>query len=285
MNTEIIQRYSRTCLFILCITGVSFGEQVKDAKSISSSQATAQTEAGGTAKTITIQAQVVGGETDETEGDDIAATGEITIVINGQKHTLPLGSNAFNLNRTFKKVIKDGEASIAVIGGGIDLDAEAIQKMIQDTAGAIDLPADLPKQAQEQLEKMLDGLPNGDTLREAIKGGLEEIPQVQLKGFSIESLSGLPEDLQKQIEKMMENPFPAAGGKVSPKGKVEVRIFRMVDGEMVPVTEDLDEDSTKQVEKKSHADRDYAALSEKLDEIMSKLDALQREVADLKASK
>lgn len=284
MNT-VIQRYSRTCLFILCINGVSFGEQVKDAKSISSTQATAQTEAGGTAKTITIQAQVEGGEADETKGDEITATGEITIVVNGQKHTLPLGSNAFNLNRTFKKVIKDGEASIAVIGGGIDLDAEAIQKMIQDTAGAIDLPADLPKQAQEQLEKMLDGLPNGDTLREAIKGGLEEIPQVQLKGFSIESLSGLPEDLHKQVEKMMANPFPAAGGKVSPKGKVEVRIFRMVDGEMVPVTENLDEDSTKEMEKKSHADRDYAALSEKLDEIMSKLDALQREVAELKASK
>ena len=100
---------------------------------------------------------------DEKNEEAEKQSGEITIEINGKKHSFSLGDETEQLNRTFKKVIRDGENSIAIIAGSVNgsgLDAESIQKMIKDASEGLpdsgelaEIVRDLPGNLSEEIEK------------------------------------------------------------------------------------------------------------------------------------
>ena len=237
-------------------------------------------------------------------------SGEITIEINGKKHSFSLGDETEKLNRSFKKVIRDGENSIAIIAGSVNgsgLDAESIEKMIKDASEGLpdsgelaeifrDLPGNLSEEIEKNLDQLSEQMPDAEEMQKAMKSRLEAmgindlgfgemivLPEIKMESFSLEGLDGLPEQIQKQLKDAMKMAGkPGASGKAN--GKATVRIFRMKDGKMIPVEEESD------IEVRVESGQDgvaegLKAVNQKLDAILQKLEKLQGEVDQLKVKK
>ncbi|MZH46498.1 MAG: anthranilate synthase component I [Nitrospinae bacterium] len=112
---------------------------------------------------ISITADVQSKVDEQRQGEGSASSkGQVTIEINGEKHQFSFEPNAENMNRTFRKVIKDGKNSIAVIEGSFDslgVNADSIEKMIQDVGGSLpdaekisDAFEDLPEETLDDLD-------------------------------------------------------------------------------------------------------------------------------------
>ena len=251
-----------------------------------------------------------GESSDEKNEEAEKRSGEITIEINGKKHRFSLRDETEQLNRTFKKVIRDGENSIAIIAGSVNgsgLDAESIQKMIKDASEGLpdsgelaeifrDLPGNLSEEIEKNLDQLSEQMPDSEEMQKAMKSRLEAmgindlgfgemivLPEIKMESFSLEGLDGLPEQIQKQLKDAMKMAGePGASGKAN--GKATVRIFRMKDGKMIPVEEESD------IEVRVESGQDgvaegLRAVNQKLDTILRKLEKLQGEVDQLKVKK
>ena len=247
---------------------------------------------------------------DEKNEEAEKRSGKITIEINGKKHSFSLGDETEQLNRTFKKVIRDGENSIAIIAGSVNgsgLDAESIQKMIKDASEGLpdsgelaeifrDLPGNLSEEIEKNLDQLSEQMPDSEEMQKAMKSRLEAmgindlgfgemivLPEIKMESFSLEGLDGLPEQIQKQLKDAMKMASkPGASGKAN--GKATVRIFQMKDGKMIPVEEKSD------IEVRVESGQDgvaegLKAVNQKLDAILRKLEKLQGEVDQLKVKK
>ena len=264
--------------------------------------------------TVVVTTQLDQGEngesSDEKNEEAEKRSGEISIEINGKKHSFSLGDETEQVNRTFKKVIRDGENSIAIIAGSVNgsgLDAESIQKMIKDASEGLpdsgelaeifrDLPGNLSEEIEKNLDQLSEQMPDTEEMQKAMKSRLEAmgindlgfgemivLPEIKMESFSLEGLDGLPEQIQKQLKDAMKMAGkPGASGKAN--GKATVRIFRMKDGKMIPVEEESD------IEVRVESGQDgvaegLKAVNQKLDAILRKLEKLQGEVDQLKVKK
>ena len=247
------------------------------------------------------------GEKNE-EADELS--GEITIEINGKKHSFSLGGETEKLNRTFKKVIQDGENSIAIIASSVNgsgLDAESIQKMIQDASKGLpdsgelaeifrELPGNLSEEIEKNLGKLSEEMPDAEEIQKAMKSRLEAmgiddlgfgemivLPKIKMESFSLEGLDGLPEQIQEQLKEAMEMAGKQlAAGKAN--GKVRVSVFQMRDGKMIPVEENSDGE-VPVVRTQDGVAEGLKAVNQKLDAILERLEKLQGEVDQLKVQK
>ena len=277
------------------------------------SEVTAKSEVSANA-TVVVTTQLDqaenGESSDEKNEEAEKRSGEITIEINGEKHSFSLGDETEQLNRTFKKVIRDGENSIAIIAGSVNgsgLDAESIQKMIKEASKGLpdsgelaeifrDLPGNLSEEIEKNLDQLSEQMPDSEEMQKAMKSRLEAmgindlgfgemivLPEIKMESFSLEGLDGLPEQIQKQLKDAMKMAGkPGASGKAN--GKATVRIFRMKDGKMIPVEEESD------IEVRVESGQDgvaegLKAVNQKLDAILQKLEKLQGEVDQLKVKK
>ena len=243
---------------------------------------------------ISITADVESKVDGQEQGEGSAASkGQVTIEINGEKHQFSFEPNAENMNRTFRKVIKDGKNSIAVIEGSFDslgINAESIEKMIQDAGGS--LPdaekiagafEDLPEEVRKQMEKMFEQLPDSEAMKKRMFRGwgqLGRIPSVKIEGFSTDGLDSLSEEIRKQVEKSIADAKRMAAGDGVGGAKTTVRIFQMKDGKMIPMDTESGEKA-----KDENSDATTAALKSKVDLLLKKIEDLEAEVKRLKNEK
>ena len=288
MNGDLMNTYLRTCVLFVAMASLVFAEQVKNSKSSSSSESQVKSNTESSSSAITIQAEVSDLSSTEAEQGSNTASGQITIEINGKKHTFPLDVNDLDLKSSLERVIKDGEASIAVIGGALadkGIEAGNMKKIVQESIDAIDLPDDLPKQAKDQLKKMLESLPDQAMFKESITDSFGAFPSIQVEDFSIEKMEDLPAGMQKRIQMILGGESGNKDADLPVKANVQVRVFNMVDGKMVPVTQDKgDANDTKPKGPQTDA-TGLEALNKKMNEILSRLDSLEQELEALKAKK
>ena len=248
--------------------------------------------------------------------DATVTSGQITIEINGKKHSFSFDEASNDLDRTFKKIIRDGEKSIAVIGGSIDslnLDPQAMKKMleeatesVQQTGELADLLSDLPKEVRQHVQRLTEEIPDGESIRSAIAIGFDEVdlgeldlsqigigdldlkslPKIHVEGITIDGVEELSKEMKRRVEQVMKK--VADGDKKGglPKGKASVRVFRMKDGEMQLLhQEDSDLGDSQESNEEPEVNTDLSELSRKMDLILEQLGQLQNDVDELKAAK
>ncbi len=301
MKNHLFETSSVALLLLLICSGITLGaDQQSGSKSNTaegkSLQATSETAGNSAQATITITADVDDSSKSSGEAgkdDDNSLSGQVTIEINGKKHSFSLDGASNRLNHTFKKVIQDGESSIAIVSGafsGTELNADEIKKMVEDAAGAINVEAKLPDEIKQQIDQVIRKLPEGDAIYKSIEEQLKNLPRMNVEAISSGiAIEKLPEEMRKQIKEALNAANPLGDLHSLPNGKVSVRVFRMEDGKMVPVTDALNGEGSSAPKsenpsaKLESSDAKYESLNRKMDEILSRLDALQSEVKALKA--
>jgi len=307
MKNHLFETSSVALLLLLICSGITLGAEAQSgAKSDTvegkSLQATSEAAGNSAQATITITANVddsskssgeVGKDGEAGKDDDNSLSGQVMIEINGKKHSFSLDGASNRLNHTFRKVIQDGESSIAIVSGafsGTELNADEIKKMVEDAAGAINVEAKLPDEIKQQIDQVINKLPDGDAINKSIEEQLKNLPRMNIEAISSGiAIEKLPQEMRKQIKEALNAANPLGDLQSLPNGKVAVRVFRMEDGKMVPVTDALNGEgssapkSENPAAKLESSDAKYESLNRKMDEILSRLDALQSEVKALKA--
>jgi len=254
-----------------------------------------------------------GGDAAEKQGAKVQS-GQITIEINGNKHTFSLDNASKNLDRTFRKVIRDGEKGIAVIGGSIEaleLDPESVKKMVQEATESVpdseslaEALSDLPDEVRQQVQNLMKEIPNGESFRSAIAigfgelgmedvelsefgfDGIDSLPKIHFEGMSVNGVEELSKEVQQRVEAAMKG--VKAGTKVQgqSKGKASVRVFRMKDGKMELMHQEETEVSDGSKTDASAGDKvNLESLNQKMDLLLKQLSRLQSDVDALKAAK
>ena len=248
------------------------------------------------------------------KSDATFTSGQITIEINGAKHSFSLNEASNDLDRTFKKIIRDGEKSIAVIGGSIEslnLDPQAMKKVleeatesVQETVDLSDLLSDLPKEVRQHVQQLTEEMPDGESIKSAIAIGFDEVdlgeldlsqigigdlkslPKIHVEGINVGGVEGLSKEMKRQVEAAMKklSDGDKLGGPST--GKASVRVFRMKDGKMHLLhQEDSDLGAREESKEEPEGGADLSALSRKMDLILEQLGRLQNDVDALKAAK